>query len=498
MDAFTNLVVAAGDNIWYITFVILIGVGVYLTIRTRGVQVRSLPEMFRILGDPPGVNPDGTKGISSFRAFTVSAASRVGTANIAGVALAISLGGPGSVFWMWVVAAVGGASAFVESTLGQLYKVRSGDTYVGGPAYYMERGLKKRWMGLLFAVIITVTYGFVFNSVQSNSIVDAVGSSLGVSFADGEAVGLRVALGLGLVALTAAVIFGGIRSISAVTQVLVPVMAILYLFLGLLVVFMNLGEIPHMLGMIFRGAFGIEEFVSGTLFGVILQGLRRGLFSNEAGMGSAPNAGATASVSHPAKQGFIQSLGVYFDTWLICSITAFIVLLSDPVFGDKAKGSSLTQSALAAQLGDWAVHFLTVAIFLFAFSSVIGNYYYGESNIRFLTKSRAVMNGFRVLVLVCVFLGAMASLTLVWSLADLFMAVMAVLNLIAILMLAGVAAKVLRNYEQQRKEGKEPIFNAYDLPEIEGLDAWDSTDPVTTSQFWIDLDAEKAAKRKQR
>ena len=238
-----------------------------------------------------------------------------------------------------------------------------------------------------------------------------------------------------------------------------------------------------MLGQILQGAFGVGEFVTGGLIGVIIQGMKRGLFSNEAGMGSAPTAGATASVSHPAKQGFLQALGVYFDTWLICSITAFIVLLSNPGFGGR-EGASLTQSAPALQLGNWAVDFLTVAIFLFAFTSVIGNYYYGESNIRFLTGSRAAMTGYRLLVLVFVFAGAVLALDLVWSLADLFMAVMATISLVALVLLAGVAVRVLRNYEDQRRQGLEPVFSSGDAPGPSGLDAWDGTDVVTTRAYW--------------
>ncbi|MCT1367046.1 MULTISPECIES: alanine/glycine:cation symporter family protein [Kocuria] len=496
MDALTNIVTHVGDFIWQGMFVVLIGIGLYLTIRTRGVQFRSISEMFRVLGEPSGKDSSGRNQISSFRAFTISAASRVGTANIAGVALAISIGGPGAVFWMWVIASLGAASAFVESLLAQLYKHPGKESYVGGPAYYMERGLRARWMGVAFAVIICLTYGFVFNTVQSNSIVDAISQST-KSFAPdlAEGSGLKVIIGVVLAVITALIIFGGIRSISSVTQVLVPVMAVMYVGLGLIVVVMNLNLVPEMFVKIIQGAFGIKEFVSGGLMGVIIQGVRRGLFSNEAGMGSAPNAGATAAVSHPAKQGFVQSLGVYFDTLVVCSITAFIVLLSNPTFGDQAAGASLTQSALAAQLGGWAVHFLTVAIFLFAFSSVIGNYYYGESNIEFLTSKKWILQAYRVVVLLCVFGGAVVALDLVWSLADVFMAIMALLNLIAVFLLAGVANKVLKHYEAQRRERREPIFHASDLPEIRGLEAWKGDDEVTTREFWIDHEAMRAASR---
>lgn len=484
MEQFTALVGTLGGGIWNIVFILLVGTGLYLTIRTRAVQWRSIPEMFRVLGDPPGEDPDGKKSISSFRAFTVSAASRVGTGNIAGVAIAISLGGPGAVFWMWMIAAIGGASAFVESVLGQLYKRRGHSGYFGGPAYYMTHGMNARWMGILFAVIITITYGFIFNSVQSNAIVDALSSSLAIDVSNGQALGFKLIVGGLIVVLTASIIFGGARRISAVTQALVPGMAILYVVLGLIVVIMNITEVPGMIADIVLGAFGIREFVVGGFMGVFIQGLKRGLFSNEAGMGSAPNAGASASVSHPAKQGYVQSLGVYFDTWLVCSVTAFIVLLSNPTFGDSAQGASLTQTALGEQLGTWAIHFLTIAIFLFAFTSVIGNYFYGEANILFLTTSRTVMNVYRFLVLVFVMIGAVIALDLVWALADVMMAIMATINLIALLFLAPVAVKVLRHYEAQRRRGEEPTFHASDIPGIRGLDAWDGTDVITTGAFW--------------
>lgn len=499
MDALTELVTSAGDALWNVMFLVLIVIGGYLTVRTGAVQFRAIPEMFRVVGEPSGTGADGRKQISSFRAFTISAAARVGTGNIAGVALAISLGGPGAVFWMWVMAAIGGASSFVESLLAQLYKHQGRDAYVGGPAYYMQRGLKARWMGALFAVIICITYGFAFNSVQSNSIVDAVSQSTSYfsqEAADGTA--LKVIIGALLVVCTALIIFGGVRSISAVSQVVVPVMAVLYILMGLVVVALNIGEVPVVLGQILEGAFGIREFVTGGLIGVIVQGMRRGLFSNEAGMGSAPNAGATAAVSHPAKQGLVQSLGVYFDTMIICSITAFIVLLSNPEFGDSAQGAALTQTALSAQLGDWAVHFLTIAIFLFAFTSLIGNYYYGESNIQFLTRSKAVLQGYRVLVLGCVFAGAVIALDLAWAAADLFMGLMAALNLIAITLLAKVAVKVMKHYQEQRKAGKEPIFHASDMPELTGLEAWDGNDEVTTRQFWVDHFTGKEKQRARR
>ena len=495
----TSVVDSIQSWIWEnFLFVALIVVGLFLTIRTRAVQWRSLPEMLRVLTDPSGHEADGRKSISSFRAFTVSAASRVGTGNIAGVAIAIAMGGPGAVFWMWVIAAVGGASAFAESLLGQLYKERGKDSYIGGPAYYMQRGLNARWLGLIFVGFIVLTYSFVFCAVQTNAIVEAGANSFNISIEGTDGMGFRILVGVIITGLTAAIIFGGIRAISSVTEFLVPFMAVLYMVLGLLVVGLNIGEIPNVLLMIFEGAFGLREFVVGGTMGAVIWGMKRGLLSNEAGMGTAPNAGATATISHPAKQGYVQALGVYFDTMLVCSVTAFIVLLSNPVYGDKTRGAGLTQDALAAQLGGWATHFLTFAIFLFAFSSVIGNYYYGESNIRFVTEKRWALTVFRLVVLGFVFFGAIASLSLLWTTADMLNAGMVIVNLVAVLWLSPKVVAVLKNYETQRKAGLEPIFMASDMPEIKNLAAWDGTDEVTTREFWAKRDSDAAAKRAQK
>ncbi len=463
-----ELVTDVNDAYWYAVIVLLVGLGLYFTVRSRFVQIRLLPDMLRSVTEPAEKLPDGEKGISAFRAFSISAASRVGTGNIAGVAIAISVGGPGAVFWMWVMALIGAATAFVESTLAQVYKIRDKDGgFRGGPAYYMLHGLRRRWMGVIFAVIITVTYGFVFNAVQTNSIVDAVSTSVGE---DSRA--LSIVVGLVVAGLTAAVIFGGVRRISAVSQVVVPVVAGAYLLIALIVVALNITEVPGMIRLVVENAFGIREVVSGGFAAAFMQGIRRGLFSNEAGMGSAPNAGATAAVSHPVKQGLVQSLGVYFDTLLVCTATAFIILLSNPDYGTKA-GASLTQNALSAQLGGWTVHFLTFAIFFLAFTSVIGNYYYGESNIEFLTGSRRVLQGFRAIVVVCVFAGAVGSLPLIWALADLVMGVMATVNLAALLPLSGVAFLLFGHYRRQRAEGKDPTFHRDEVPEISGIQVWD-------------------------
>lgn len=474
---------SANGYLGWILLVVLIGLAVLLTLRTKAVQLRMLPEMLRLIREPTGRDKRGQKSISSFQAFCISAASRVGTGNIAGVALAISIGGPGAVFWMWVMAIVGSATAFVESTLGQLYKVRDGADYRGGPAYYISVGLKKPWLAAFFAAIIAITYGVVFNSVQSNSIADAIQTSIANPLSNNSE--LLIALGLGLATVTGIVFAGGVHRISKWSAVVVPIMAIIYVLLGLLVMAMNIEKIPTMFMQIVNNALGFESVVGGGIGAIMLQGVRRGLFSNEAGMGSVPNAAATAAVSHPVKQGLVQSLGVYFDTLLVCSITAFIVLLSDPVFGG-AQGAALTQTALSAQLGQWAIHFLTVAIFLFAFSSILGNYYYGETNVAFLfpNKKRSAVISYRLIVMAAVFTGAIMPLPLVWSSADLFMTIMALTNLYAVALLAPLALSLLKHYNQQRRQGIEPIFHRDDMPEVEGIDAWDGSDEVSTRAFW--------------
>lgn len=479
MESILNAVAAVNDKLWLLVIVVLIGSGIWFCITTFLVQIRYIPDMFRAIVEKPSDISEGQKGISAFKAFTISAASRVGTGNVAGVAIAVAVGGPGAVFWMWMIAIIGGATSFVESTLAQVYKVRDKDSYRGGPAYYMTKALNWKWLAAIFAVLISVTYGFVFNAVQANSISAAVTNSFN---ADGMVA--KWIVGLILAVLTAVVVFGGVQRIASVTQVIVPVMAVSYIVIGLIVVFINIAEVPAMVTSIVSHAFGLREFAGATLGAVIMQGVRRGLFSNEAGMGSVPNAAATASVSHPAKQGLIQSLGVYFDTLVVCSITAFIILLAKPDLYASEGGMELTQNALANSVGEWGIHFLTVVIIFLAFSSVIGNYYYGESNIGFLTNNRSYLQVFRVVVILCVLGGAIGSVPLVWALADVFSGLMAITNLIAVVPLTGVALAVLRNYSRQRKAGLDPVFSRDDeeirgLRGWEGMECWDGSDPLT-------------------
>ncbi|GAE46159.1 sodium/alanine symporter family protein [Mesobacillus boroniphilus JCM 21738] len=316
MEIFNNIISELNNYMWsYILIAVLVALGTYFTFRTRFVQFEFFPEMIRVLKDPATVSSEGKRGRSSFQAFTVSLASRVGTGNLAGVATAISAGGPGAVFWMWIIALVGAASSFIESTLAQIYKVKDSDEaeFRGGPAYYMERGLNKRWLGVLFAIIIVFTFGLVFSSVQSNTISLAFDQAFGFD---------PFWMGIILAVMTAAVIFGGIKRIAFVSQIIVPIMAVIYLILALFIVIMNFSEIPAMLSLIVKNAFGLQEVVGGGMGAAVLMGIKRGLFSNEAGMGSAPNAAATAAVTHPVKQGLIQTLGVFTDTLLICTATA--------------------------------------------------------------------------------------------------------------------------------------------------------------------------------
>ncbi|TDQ53060.1 alanine/glycine:cation symporter family protein [Actinorugispora endophytica] len=473
MQAMTDALGVVNDNFWtFLVIPLLVIASLYFTVRSGAVQLRLVPEMLRTMFETPEAAPDGKKAISSFQAFSISAAARVGTGNVAGVAIAIALGGPGAVMWMWIMSIVAGSAAFVESTLAQLYKVRDKTGYRGGPAYYMQHGLKARWLGVIFAVVITFTFGFVFTSVQSNSIAAAVANSVSTVTGAEPGAWLAPAVGVALMVLTGAVIFGGVRSIANVAQAIVPFMAAVYLLMGIAVVAMNIEQVPAVLADIVTSAFGIRQIGAAGLGTAIMMGVRRGLFSNEAGMGSAPNAGATAAVSHPVKQGLTQTFGIYFDTLLVCSITAFIILVSDPVYGEQV-GADLTQNALEANLGSWSLHLLTFIIFLLAFTSVLGNYYYGESNLTFLSARPAVTLGYRVAFLLVLFLGAVASLSLVWTLADVTMGVMVVVNLVAIIPMGALAVRLLKDYTDQRRQGLNPVFTRDRLPDVEGVQCWE-------------------------
>ena len=386
LDALNNIITSINDALWaYLLIGALILCGLYFTIRSRFVQFTMLGDMFRQLVDSSSTHSGKKKHISSFQAFAVSMATRVGTGNLAGVATAIAVGGPGAVFWMWLIALFGSATAFVEATLAQLFKRPSSDSFIGGPAYYIRHGMHNKWMAGLFAVLITLTFGLSYNSIQSNAICGALNKAFGFD---------PLVVGCIITAIALFIAFGGIQRIARVSSILVPIMAIGYFILALFVVITNINIIPHVFKLIIESAFGFEQVAGGGLGMTIMVGVKRGLFSNEAGEGSAPNVAATADVSHPVKQGLIQALGVFTDTLLVCSCTAFLVLVSGLYTTEGLEGIQLTQASLESQVGSWGTIFVAISLFLFAFSSIIGNYYYGEANIRFLTDKKWVLTVF--------------------------------------------------------------------------------------------------------
>ena len=451
------------NNVMY-TFVLLIllaGVGIYFTIRTRGVQIRLLKDgIASLMEKSEKTDQEGQPKVSSFQALMISTASRVGTGNIAGIATAIAAGGPGSVFWMWLMAVIGGASAFVESTLAQIYKVRQNGQFRGGPSYYMERALKKRWLGILFSVLLIICFAYGFNGLQSFNM----SSALEYYIADYSKTIWPVALGLILAAATAAVIWGGVHRIGFITSVMVPVMATIYILIGLVTMILHIRELPAVFAMIFENAFDFRSIAGGFAGSAVVIGVKRGLFSNEAGMGSAPNASASADVEHPVKQGLVQVISVFIDTLLICSSTAMMLLVS----GVEGKtgvmdGIPFVQAAISANVGHWGIHFITVSIFAFAFSSLVGNYYYAESNILFIKNSKILLNVFRATCVAAIFLGAQADFSLMWNIADITMGCMALVNIVVIFLLGGTAVKALKHYEMLKKQKKPIVFKGTDI-----------------------------------
>ena len=463
MDNFTELlhqwVQKINDPMWTGLVYVLLGAGLFFTLATGFVQFRllgrSIKEMLggRKQGDDP-------HGITPFQAFVTGLASRVGVGNIAGVAIAISVGGPGAVFWMWITALIGMSSAFVESSLAQLFKIRDYDNhhFRGGPAYYITQGLGQKWLGIIFALSLIFCFGFVYEAVQTNTIAVTAKAAWGWD---------EHAVGVALVIMTAPIIFGGIRRVSRFAEMLVPLMATLYLLMALYIIITNISLIPHVFGQIFSSAFKFEAAGGGLLGGLISQtmmiGIKRGLYSNEAGQGSAPNAAAAAEVKHPVSQGMIQMLGVFVDTIIVCSCTAFIVLVYQQPYGDLS-GAELTQAAIVSQVGAWGADFLAIILFMFAFSTVIGNYAYAESNVQFIKSHWLLTALFRMMVLGWVYFGAVANVPLVWDMADMAMGTMAWINLVAILLLSPLAFLLLRDYTAKLKMGKDPVFKLSEHP----------------------------------
>lgn len=474
-DSLHCVVKAFNNPLWDILVWVLIGVGLFFTLCSGFAQFRLFGHSVKtMLGSRKG---DSEHGITAFQAFATGLASRVGVGNIAGVAIAIGIGGAGAVFWMWLIALIGMCSALAESSLAQLFKIKDPQTgkFRGGPAYYIEQGLGQKWLGTVFALALIVCFGFVYQSIQSNTITQAVQGAMGCTDAANTCQTdwqiYKHIVGAILVIMAAPIIIGGISRVAKFAEVVVPVMAGVYLLVAVVIIIMNIGELPSAIALIFSKAFTYDA-AGGGLFGsmvsiAMMQGIKRGLYSNEAGQGSAPNAAAAASVKHPVEQGTIQMLGVFVDTLIVCSCTAFIILLA--VMPENAKdlsGIQLTQMALQSHVGAWGQYFLAVLLFIFAFTTIIGNYAYAESNMQFLKNHPMVITVFRIVVLGFVYFGAVTKVEVVWDMGDLTMGTMATINLIAITLLSRYVFILVKDYSKQLKEGKEPVFVLDDHPEL--------------------------------
>ena len=469
MDIINNIINAVSGVLyqpWCVPLILLAG-GIILTVGTKFIQVRLFKESFKVIMEKPSTEG----GISSFGALMVSTASRVGTGNIIGVATAICAGGAGAVFWMWVTAIIGGASAFVESTLAQIYKKKDSDgTSYGGPAYYMRDALGQRWLGVIFSVLIIATYAVGYNMLASYNLQSTFEAFDFYGESTAAIIGVILAVLFGII------VIGGAKRLIKVTEVMVPFMGVIYVLMAIVVLVMNAKQLPAMFGMIFESAFDFKAIFGGFAGSCVMNGIKRGLYSNEAGMGSAPNAAATADVSHPAKQGLVQMLSVFLDTLLICTATAFMCLSSGVEFNADMGGAAYVQSAMAANLGGFGPVFLSVAMSLFAFTTLIGNYSYCEGCLRFILNREVSKTGilaFRILATFLVFLGAVASASTVWNLADMTQGLMVIVNVPVILILMKPAMKCLDDYCKQKAEGKNPVFVAKNAGiDDKGLEYW--------------------------
>lgn len=465
-ESFLSMVDSANDTLWTVIVIpLLVGCALYFTWNLRGVQFTGIREMLHNLLHDEGeevTNRTHHKHISSFQAFAVSLSSRVGTGNLAGVASAIFVGGPGAVFWMWVMALFGAATAFMEATLAQLFKRRGEESFYGGPAYYMQHGLGRRWMGILFAALMIFTFGLSNQIVQSNTLCTAISDAAGWDMR-------WVAATLTL--MTLIIIFGGIQRIARFCAVVVPFMAVGYLLLAIYIMTVHISHVPEVLSLIVKSAFGWHQAAGGAVGIAVMQGIRRGLFSNEAGEGSAPNAAATAAISHPVKQGLLQSFGVFVDTIVICTCTALIILLSG-LYNGEHDGILLTSRAMSHHLGPMGAWYLTAAIILFAYSTIIANYFYGETNVRFITEKPWALLAFRLASGVTVMAGGLMTLQQSWSIVDLAMGLITIVNLIAVILLSRYVFRLLRDYREQRRAGQNPTFHRSMFPEAD-LEAWE-------------------------
>ena len=450
----------------YILIYLLLGASVWFTLRSRFMQFRLFPLATRLLFHSRATKEDQQHGISTFQALCTSLASHVGTSNLAGVAIAISLGGPGAIFWMWVMAMLGMATAFVENTMAQVYKTKNPDgSFRGGPAYYIEKALGQRWLGVVFSLCLISAFGFSFNAVQANSVA----ASLSEAFSLPEWL-----TGAGLLVLSALIIFRGIQGIASFAEKIVPFMALAYVGLAITITALSIEQLPAILNLVLRNAFGLDHAVAGgtgyLVSQAIAQGIRRGLFSNEAGMGSGPNlhAIATPFPDHPVTQGLVSMFSVFFDTIVICTSTAAIILISGVPFGEDGQtGIVLTQNAMQATIGDFGKPFIALTTLLFGFTSIVANTYYGESSLRFIHDSERWVSLYRMMVLGMVYWGAIGSLPLIWSLADMTMGLMTLVNVTAILILSRQAFWLLEDYEKQYRAGLSPVFYRGNFPHLD-------------------------------
>lgn len=447
----------------YILVALLGGAGIYFTVRTKAVQFRLLGTGLKSLTE----KKTSGQGISAFQALMISTASRVGTGNIIGVATAIAIGGPGAVFWMWIMALLGGASAFMESTLAQVYKIRDGDQYRGGPAYYIQQGLGKKWLGVIYAVLLMGCTGFGWNTTTAYNMSAALEYYV-ADYRNGMG---PMILGIILVVLVGCIIFGGVKRIGFMSSVLVPVMAVFYIIFSLVCVIVNFRQLPAVFSYIFTNAFDFSAMAGGFAGSCLVQGVKRGLFSNEAGMGTGPNAAAAAECRHPAEAGMGQMVSVFLDTLVICTATAMIVLVSG-VEGTAANaGTPYVQQAVESMFGSWGIHIITIALFLFAFTTLLGNYYYAEANLRFITEKKGALLIFRIAALLIIFIGTGVSFETAWNMTDILMALVAIVNILAVFALSKVALNALKDYDKARKAGRQPEFCAENIG-LKNTESW--------------------------
>jgi len=476
-----NIVGWLNDIIWSNALIVLcLGTGLYFSLRTRFLQVRHFREMFRLLFD--GKSTDS--GVSSFQALAMSLAGRVGTGNIAGVATAIAFGGPGAMFWMWMVAFLGASTAFIEATLAQIYKEKHLGEFRGGPAFYIERGLGVKWFGVLFAIVSAVSAGVLLPGVQANSVAEGINNAFGLN---------TWITGSLVVFLFGAIVFGGVKRIAKFTEYVVPFMAVAYILIAIFIIIIDIDALPGVVSLVFKSAFNLEAGF-GAVFGLAIQwGVKRGIYSNEAGQGTAPHIAAAANVSHPAKQGLVQSFSVYIDTLLVCSATGFMLLITgkynvhNPAFGTEgaaeflyngvgnlSAGPAFTQSAMDTVFPGLGAYFVAIALFFFAFTTIIAYYYIAETNISYLTRkleSPMYYHVLKIIMIIVLMYGSINQATLAWGIGDIGVGLMAWFNIVAIILLQKPALNALKDYEKQKKEGKDPVF----VPEEIG---------VTNAHIW--------------